>query len=165
MPPPNIIDPSIAGDARDNLDAYAAKVFADHPNLASQIEIAENVDADGTDAIGWRSTHELKKSFAGRFIAVFFRSLKSFGMHRQNRNSLLPADALANSLHIVADDAHNAGGIDECGLGLMRVDQLAQGRVKLLLSSLNYVKLTQFGLDLSGEQCLANVERLVRRAA
>ena len=27
------------------------------------------------------------------------------------------------------------------------------------------LKLTQFGLDLSGEQCLANVERLVRRAA
>jgi proline dehydrogenase len=27
------------------------------------------------------------------------------------------------------------------------------------------LKLTQFGLDLSGEQCLANVDRLVRRAA
>ena len=145
MPPPDIVDPSIAGKAGDNFNAHAAKVFANDPNLAGQVEIAENVDADGADAVGWRSSYELKESFAGRSIAVFLRSLKSFGMYRQNGNSLLLADALANCLHIVADDSHDAGGVDECGFGLMRVDQLAQSRVKLLLSSLNNIQLTKVG--------------------
>src|SRR5208337_5405419 len=104
-----IVDPPIAGNAGDNLNAYAAKVFANHPNLASQIEVAENVDADGADAVRWRSSYELKESFAGCSIAVLLRPLESFGMHRQNRNSLFPADAPANGFDIVADDSHNAG--------------------------------------------------------
>ena len=57
--------------------------------------------------------------------------------------STLTEAAEARDVYLRALDALNSGGI--------------QGNVSL--------KLTQFGLDLSAEQCLANVERLVRRAA
>ncbi len=137
--PPNVVDAAIAGEAGDDLDAHAAKVFADHPDLAGQVEVAEDVDADGADAVGWRGSDKLKERIAGRAITILLGALESFGVHRQNGNSLLLADALADRLHVVADDSDDAGGIDKRGFGLMRVDQLAQRRVKLLLASLDNV--------------------------
>ena len=73
-----------------------------------------------------RGSDQLEQRLAGRLIAIFLRPLESFGVHRQNRNSLFAADSFADGLHVIADNAHDAGGIDKCGFWLMRVDQLAQ---------------------------------------
>ncbi len=73
----------------------------------------------------------------------------------------------------------NAEGItvtlDHLGESVSTLDEAAEAR-DVYLRTLDAIhlkaiqgnvslKLTQFGLDLSGEQCLANVDRLVRRAA
>ena len=85
--------------------------------------------------------------------------------------TLLEALAVARKL--------NAEGItvtlDHLGESVSTLEEAAEAR-DVYLRTLDAIhanaiqgnvslKLTQFGLDLSGEQCLANVERLVRRAA
>ena len=58
---------------------------------------------------------------------------------------LLGLDAAADRGHVVADQADDAGGVDEGGLGLVVVDQLDQRRVELLLAAVDHVRLAQVG--------------------
>ena len=48
----NVVHAAIAGDAGDHLDAHTFEVFADHPDLAGQIEVAQDVDAGWNHAFG-----------------------------------------------------------------------------------------------------------------
>jgi proline dehydrogenase len=101
-------------------------------------------------------TSSLARRLATRFVAgetleqalAVARGLNAEGItvtldHLGESVSTLEEAAEARDVYLRTLDAIHSGGI--------------QGNVSL--------KLTQFGLDLSSEQCLANVERLVRRAA
>jgi hypothetical protein len=48
-------------------------------------------------------------------------------MDGQDRDALFLFPLAADGGHIVADDAHDAGGVDESGLGPVTVDQFVQG--------------------------------------
>jgi proline dehydrogenase len=104
----------------------------------------------------WMETSSLAQRFSTRFVAgktldqalVVARKLNSEGItvtldHLGESVSTLDEAAEARDVYLRTLDAIHASGI--------------QGGVSL--------KLTQFGLDLSYEQCLANVDQLVRRAA
>jgi proline dehydrogenase len=101
-------------------------------------------------------TSSLARRLATRFVAgetleqalAVARGLNAEGItvtldHLGESVSTLEEAAEARDVYLRTLDAIHSGGI--------------QGNVSL--------KLTQFGLDLSWEKCLANVERLVRRAA
>jgi proline dehydrogenase len=101
-------------------------------------------------------TSSLSRRLSTRFVAgetleealAVARNLNAEGItvtldHLGESVSTLTEAAEARDVYLRTLDAIHANGI--------------QGNVSL--------KLTQFGLDLSAEQCLANVDRLVRRAA
>src|SRR5450759_2787842 len=101
-------------------------------------------------------TSSLARRLSTRFVAgetldqalAVARKLNAEGItvtldHLGESVSTLEEAAEARDVYLRTLDAMHANGI--------------QGNVSL--------KLTQFGLGLSGEQCLANVDRLVRRAA
>jgi proline dehydrogenase len=105
---------------------------------------------------GWMETSATAQRLATRFVAgetldqalAVARKLNGEGItvtldHLGESVSTLEEAAAARDVYLRTLDAIHAGGI--------------QGGVSL--------KLTQFGLDLSYEQCLANVEELARRAA
>jgi proline dehydrogenase len=104
----------------------------------------------------WMETSSLARRLSTRFVAGetleqaldVVRKLNAEGItvtldHLGESVSTLAEAASARDVYLRTLDAIHAGGI--------------QGNVSL--------KLTQFGLDLSYEQCLANVEQLVRRAS
>jgi proline dehydrogenase len=104
----------------------------------------------------WMETSSLARRLATRFIAgetleqaiAVARKLKSEGItvtldHLGESVTNLDEAASARDVYLRALDALHAQGLE--------------ANVSL--------KLTQFGLDLSADQCLANVDQLVRRAA
>jgi proline dehydrogenase len=104
----------------------------------------------------WMETSSLARRLSTRFVAgetlgqalAVARTLNAEGItvtldHLGESVSTLAEAAEARDVYLRTLDAIHSNGI--------------QGNVSL--------KLTQFGLDLSYEQCLANVDRLVRRAA
>jgi proline dehydrogenase len=104
----------------------------------------------------WMETSSLARRLSTRFVAgetldqalAVARKLNAEGItvtldHLGESVSTLTEAAEARDVYLRTLDAIHANGI--------------QGNVSL--------KLSQFGLDLSWEQCLANVDRLVRRAA
>ena len=92
-----------------------------------------------------RGADQLKQRVAGRAVAVLLGAFESLRMYGKHRDTLLPADALAHCVHVIADHADNAGGVDECGLGLMRVNQFAQSGIEFLLAAHHYIHLAQVG--------------------
>jgi hypothetical protein len=101
-------------------------VLADDPGLAGEVEVAENVDAARSDALSRSGADKLQQRVAGRAVAVFLGSAEALGMDRQHRDSFLPAHALADGLDVVADHAHDAGGVDEGGFGLVGINRSVQ---------------------------------------
>jgi proline dehydrogenase len=104
----------------------------------------------------WMETSSLARRLSTRFVAgetlddalAVARKLNAEGIsvtldHLGESVSTLAEAAEARDVYLRTLDAIHGSAI--------------QGNVSL--------KLTQFGLDLSGEQCLANVDRLVQRAA
>ena len=101
-------------------------VFADHPDLAGQVEIAEDVDAVLGDALGVAGADQPEHGVAGRLVAGPLVALEAFGLDRQHRDAFLRRHPFADRLQVVADDADDAGGVDEGRLGLVAVDQLGR---------------------------------------
>ena len=91
------------------------------------------------DAVGGTGADELGQAVAGRAVAVFLRAAKAFALDRQHGDAPFGLDAAADRGHVVADDAHDAGRIDERRLGLIVVDQFDQGLVELLLAAVDHV--------------------------
>ena len=58
--PADIVDPAVAGDIGHHLDADAVEVFADQPDLAGQVEVAEDIDAVFGDAAGIAGADQLR---------------------------------------------------------------------------------------------------------
>ena len=71
------------------------------------------------DAGGVAGADEFVKRLARGLVAVFLRALETFGMHAEHGNAGLRGDAFADGAHVVADDADDAGRVDERGLGLV----------------------------------------------
>ena len=78
-----------------------------------------------------------EEGFTGGLVPVFFGPPEPFGMDRDDRNALLGLHFFADRLHVVADQADDAGGIDEGGLGRIGLDQLRQGGVELFLTAVD----------------------------
>jgi len=57
------------------------------PHFAGEVEIAEDVDADGADAGGGAGPNELEQGFASRAIAVALGAAEALGMDRQDGDS------------------------------------------------------------------------------
>ena len=79
-----------------------------------------------TDALGRSRPDQLVQRRTGRVVAVLLGSFEAFGVDRQDGNPLFLCDPSADGLDVVADDAHDAGRVDEGGLGLVVVDQVAE---------------------------------------
>jgi proline dehydrogenase len=104
----------------------------------------------------WMETSPLAKRVAGRFVAgdTLDQAL-GVGRHVNSEGIAITLDHLGESVTSLEEAAaardvylHALSAIHDSGI---------QGNVSL--------KLTQFGLDFSYDQCRANVEQLVRRAA
>ena len=55
------------------------------------------------------------------------------------------AHLFADALQVVADDAHDAGGVDKGRLGVMPVDEFGQGLVELALAAEDHVHFLEVG--------------------
>ena len=98
------------------------------------------------------------QSVARRPVSVLFGALEALGVDRQDGYSLLGFHAAADCRHVVADDPHDAGRVDECGLGMVGVDQLHQSPVQFLLAPENHVLLSQVGRETHAVQLGARGE-------
>ena len=76
------------------------------------------------DAHSWRRSRRVKTSVAGRAIAVLLGALEALGVHGDHGYAPLGGDPAADRRHVVADEADDAGRVDEGGLGLVLLDQL-----------------------------------------
>lgn len=61
----DIINPPITGDVGNHLDTHALVVFADHPDLAGEVEITENIEGILRDGAGVARTDQAEKRIAG----------------------------------------------------------------------------------------------------
>src|ERR1035438_5506826 len=123
MRPPDVLDPRVAGEARNDLDAHAFVVVAQNPRFAGEVEFAEDVDAVRADVRDVAGANEFEERVARGFIAVFLRALETFGMHAEHGNAGLGLDAFADGAHVVADDADDARRIYKRGFGRMMRDE------------------------------------------
>ena len=85
----DIVHPAVAGDVGHHLDAHALEVVPDDPDLAGQVEVAEDVDACGADAGGVAGADQLEHGLAGGVVAGLLVALEPFGLDRQHRDALL----------------------------------------------------------------------------
>ena len=84
----DVVDPAVAGDIGHHLDAHALEVFADQPDLAGQVEVAEDIDAVFGDAAGVAGADQAAHGLAGGLVALPLVALEPFGLHRQDRDAL-----------------------------------------------------------------------------
>jgi len=141
----DVADPAVAGDVGHHLDPHPGEVFADHPDLPGQVEVAKDVDRVLGDAAGVAGADQLEHGVAGGFVAGPLVALESLGLHRQHRDTFFSRHSAADRLQVITDQADDAGGVNEGGFGAMPVDQLDQGRVELLLAAEYHVHLLQVG--------------------
>jgi len=85
----------------------------------------------------------LNMALAGRPVAVLLGPLEPLGMNRQNRNAGLLAHPFAHRLHIVSDDAHDAGGVYKRRLGRMLCDELRKTLVEFIFAAEYYLPFPQ----------------------
>ncbi len=52
---------------------------------------------------------------------------------------------LAHALQVIADDPHDAGGVDKGSLGVVPVDEFDQGPVELLFPAEDHVQFLEVG--------------------
>src|SRR5208337_5557738 len=131
--PADIIHPAVPGDIGHHLDPHAGQVVTDDPDLPGQVEIAQDIDAGGADAGEVAGAHQTEHGLAGGPVTGPLVAFETLGLHRQYRDALLPGHLFADPFQIVADEAHDAGGVDEGGLGLVPLDEFHQGPIKLVL--------------------------------
>ena len=141
----DVVDAAVAGHGGDHLDAHLLVIFPDDPGFSGEVEFAENVDAVFADPLGRSLADQLHEGVAGGFVAILLGALESFGMHRQNRDSLLFGNFLADRVDVVPDEADDAGRIDERRVGLILVDQLDERFVKLLFAAVDDIHLLEVG--------------------
>ena len=141
----DIVHPAVAGDIGHHLDADLFQILADQPDLAGQVEVAQDVDAVRRDPGRIPGAHQLEHRLAGRLVAGPFVALEPLGLDRQDRNIFFLGHCPANRLEIVADDTDDTGGVDKGGLGPVPVDQLDQGRMELFLAAEDHVYFLEIG--------------------
>ncbi len=145
MGPADIVDPAVAGDIGHHLDADALEVFADQPDLPGQVEVAEDIDAVFGDAAGIAGADQLPHGRAGGLVALALVALEAFRHHRQDGDALFLGNAPAYRRQVVADQADDAGRVDEGRLRGMPVDQFDQGLIQLGFAAEDDVHLLQIG--------------------
>ena len=143
--PADVVHPAVAGDVGHHFDAHALEIVPDDPDLPGQVEVAQDIEALGADAGGVAGAHQAEHGLAGGVVAGPLVALKPFGLHRQDRDALLLAHLFADALQVVADDPHDAGGVDEGRLGVVPVDEFVQGPVELGLAAEDHVHFLEVG--------------------
>ena len=79
-----------------------------------------------TDTLGRSRADQLVQRRTGGVVAVLLGPLETFGVDGQDGDPFLGRHPLADGLDIVADDADDAGRVDEGRLGMVVVDQFAE---------------------------------------
>jgi hypothetical protein len=138
-------DAAVTGDVGHHLDTHLFEILSNQPDLAGQVEIADDIDRVLGDAGGVAGADQPGHGAAGRLVAGALVAFEAFGLHRQYRNAGRGGDFFADRLEIVADDADDAGRVDEGRLGMMAVDQFIQGLLKLFLAAEDDVEFLQVG--------------------
>ena len=141
--PPDGVHAAVAGDGGHHFHAHPLVVVADHPGLAGQVEVAQDVDAVRADGVGGPGADEPGQPVARRPVAVFLRAAEALAVDRQHVDPFFGLHAAANRGHVVADQADDASGIDEGGVGPVAVDQFQQRRVELLFAAVDHVALAE----------------------
>mgnify|MGYP000323887343 CR=1 FL=1 len=131
MGPADVLHPAVAGDVGHHLHSHALKVVPDDPDFARQVEVSQNIEAFGADAGGIAGAHQAKHGLAGGVVAGPFVALEAFGLDRQHRNPLFFGNLLTDALQVVADNPHDAGGVNEGRLGAVPVDEFMQSLIEL----------------------------------
>ncbi len=141
----DVVHPSVAGEVGHHLDAHLLQVFGDDPDLTGQVEVAEQVHRVRSDVGGVGGADQRHQRFTSRVVALLLRSLEALGLHRHHRDAVALGDLSADRRDVIADDADDAGGVDEGRSGLMPFDQLDQAGFELLLAAEHDVAFAQVG--------------------
>lgn len=123
--------------------------------LPGQVEVTEDIDAMRAEVGRITGAHQAEHGLAGGLITGPLVAFEAFRLHRQDRNTLLSADLLADALQIVADEPHNAGGVDKGGLGVMPVDEFHQRLIKLILCPEDHIHFLEVGAEAQAVQLRA----------
>ena len=141
----NVVHPAVAGDVGDHLDADTLEIFADQPDFAGEIEIAEDVDGVFADTRSIAGADQPGHGIAGRLVASPLVAFKPFRLYRQHRDAFFRRDLFADRLQVVADQADNAGRIDEGRFRLVAVDQFVEGLLEFFFAAEDHIQLLEIG--------------------
>jgi len=127
--------PTVTRDVGHHLDTHLLEVFPDDPDFAGEIEVTEDIDGNGAHIGHVAGAGQGEHGLAGRGVALALVALEPFRLDRDDRNAGLGRDVTANRVHVVADDAHDAGGIYESRIGLVTGDKFEQGGLELFFAA------------------------------
>ena len=106
----------VARKGGNNGNAHLAQVVADDPHFARKVVVAKDVDALDLGLLLVR-LHKLHKGVAGHAVACGLGARKARGLDRDDADAVLFFRIAAHGFHIVADNAHNTGGVHKDELG------------------------------------------------
>jgi hypothetical protein len=78
MKPSNIGYPGISGYAGDDINADSLEIIPNNPGFAGEIEIAQDIDAEGTDLVYLTGARKAIQRFARSLISIPLGALESF---------------------------------------------------------------------------------------
>jgi hypothetical protein len=88
-----------------------------------------------------------ENSVACRTVSVFFGAAEPYAVDGDNGDALFGRNFSAHGRDIVADEAHNARGIDECGLWFVFVNKLRQAGVQFYFAAPYHVYFPEVGVE------------------
>ncbi len=145
MGPHDVFDASIPGDIRNGLDAHFFEVVPNDPQLAGQVEVPEDIDAQGRDVRDIARSDQPEERFAGGAVPLALVAFEPLGLNRNDRDFLFRANAPANPLQVVSNDPDDAGRIDECRLRIMALYEFGECTIELVFAPENDVPFLEVG--------------------
>ena len=125
----------VARDAGAHAHAELLQERLHHPELAGEVELAENIDVHRTDVVRLvRADDVIEQRFARKLVAEVLGADEARGVNGHDRRAEALGGAEADGVEIVADERGHAGRINEDGWGAMLFDDLADGLEELLLA-------------------------------
>ncbi len=110
----------VAGNAGAHPHAEPFEQRLHHPELAGEVELAEDIDVHRADVVGLvRADHVVEQGFAGELVAEVLRADEARGVNGHDRRAEALGGAEADGVEVVADQRGDAGRIDEDGRGAM----------------------------------------------
>ena len=122
----NLVVAPIARDARQNADAQGIEQRLDLPQLADQIEFANDVDVISCGEFRLcRANTIVQQDFGREFVAEIFGAGKTRDIDRNDGCAKFFAGTLAHRFNIVTDQGGHTGLIDKHCRRVVLVKNLA----------------------------------------